>query len=84
MDICGLIVWARPEMRAGVRRRLAAMSGLQIHADSDNGRFVITLEDTPGRSTAGALLELQALDGVIHAAPVYSYCDDALAEEPHK
>ena len=84
MDIASLVLWARPEKRAGVRTRVAAMPGVQIHADCDDGRFVITLEDTPGRSTAEALLELQALDGVIHAAPVYSYCDDALAQEPHK
>jgi nitrate reductase NapD len=84
MDISSVILWARPEKRARVRTGLAAMPGVQIHADCDDGRFVLTIEDTPGRSTADALLQLQDLDGVIHAAPVYSYCDDALAQEPHK
>lgn len=84
MDISSVVLWARPERRAGVRAWLGATPGVQIHADCDDGRFVLTIEDTPGRSAAEALLKLHDVDGVINASLVYRYCDDALRQEPHK
>ncbi|OFZ72038.1 MAG: hypothetical protein A2W04_04740 [Betaproteobacteria bacterium RBG_16_64_9] len=68
MDVSSVVLWAWPEKRAGVRSQLVAMSGVQIRADCDNGRFVVTVEDTPGRSTADAFVKLHALDGVINAS----------------
>jgi nitrate reductase NapD len=84
MDISSVVLWASPEKRAGVRAVLESLAGVQVHADCGSGRFVITVEDTPGRSTAEAFARLQELDGVVSASLVYRYCDDALAQEPHK
>jgi nitrate reductase NapD len=83
MDISSVVLWAKPGKRAGVRAQLAALPGVQIHADCDNGRLVLTIEDTPGRSAADAFVKLHDIDGVVNASLVYQYCDDALPEEPH-
>jgi nitrate reductase NapAB chaperone NapD len=83
MDISTVVLWTWPAKSASVHSRLASLPGVQIHA-CYNGRFVVTIEDVPGRSTADALLKLQDLDGVMNASLVYRYCDDALAEELHK
>lgn len=81
MNISGVILRARFEQLSGVRSRLSAMPGVEIHADGDDGRLVLTLEDGEGYGPADILPRLQQLDGVISASLVYQYCDDDLPEE---
>ncbi len=82
MDISSVVLWAWPAKSASVRSRLASLPGVQIRAYY-SGRFVLTIEDRPGQSTADALLKLHEMDGVMNASLVYRYCDDALAGRPH-
>jgi nitrate reductase NapAB chaperone NapD len=83
MDIASVVLWAVAEKRAAVRGELASMAGVQVQADCDDGRFVVTVEDLPGCPTAAAVCRLHDLPGVINASLVYRYCDDALRQEPH-
>lgn len=78
MDIASAVVHALPGRRDAVRLQLAAMPGLQIHAETPDGRFVVTVEDTPGASAADAVVALHRLDGVLAAAMVYQYSDEAI------
>ena len=82
MNISSVILRARPDMLGSVRNGLAALPGVEIHADGNDGRLVLTIEDTEGSVPADVFLRLHALDGVLSASLVYQYCDDHLAQEP--
>lgn len=84
MDISSVILRARPEKLGGVRKDLLAMPGVEIHADGDDGRLILTIEDGEGYAPPDVFLKLHQLDGVISASLVYQYCDDGLPQESDK
>jgi len=76
MNISGAVVHARPENSAAVQSRLNALAGVDIHAVQDDGRMVITIEDTPEAAPSDTLMQVQLLPGVLGAAMIYNYCDE--------
>lgn len=81
MNISSVILRALPEQLPGVRDSLAAIPGIEIHADGGDGRLVLTIEDGTGSAPSDIFLKLHQLDGVISASLVYQYCDDGLPQE---
>ncbi len=81
MNISSVILRAQPEKLGGVRTSLAAIPGVEIHADGNDGRLVLTIEDGAGCAPPDVFLKLHQLDGVISASLVYQYCDDELSQE---
>jgi nitrate reductase NapD len=75
MDIASAVVHAMPGRREELRSRLQALPGVEIHAETPDGRFVVTVEDTPGATAADGVMALHRLDGVLAAAMVYQYSD---------
>jgi nitrate reductase NapD len=75
MDIASAVVHAAPGRRDEVRAQLERLSGLEIHAETPDGRFVVTAEDTAAGSAADTVMQLNRLDGVLSAAMVYQYSD---------
>jgi nitrate reductase NapAB chaperone NapD len=49
---------------------------VDVHAALDDGRIVITVEDTPEKAPAETLMNVQNLRGVLNAALIYNYCDE--------
>lgn len=76
MNISGIIVKARPQDTSALVGRLTDLPGVDVHAKMDDGRIVITVEDTPESAPAQTLMSLQNLPGVLSAAMVYNYCDE--------
>jgi periplasmic nitrate reductase NapD len=75
MDIASAVVHAAPGRRDEVRAGLERLCGIEIHAETPDGRFVVTAEDTPEGSAGDAIMQLHRLDGVLSAAMVYQYSD---------
>lgn len=84
MNISSVILRARRDKLDGVRRGLAAMPGVEIHADGNDGRLVLTLEDAGSESSAEAFVKLHHMDGVLGASLIYQYSDDGLPQESDK
>jgi nitrate reductase NapD len=76
MNISSIIVHARPEDSADLQSRLNDLPGVDIHAVQDDGRMVITIEDTPETAPSDTLMQVQLLPGVLGAAMIYNYCDE--------
>jgi nitrate reductase NapD len=76
MNICSLVVHARPERLAGVETDLTGMAGVEIHGCSRDGKLVVTVEDTPDRQAADTLMSIQQVDGVLNAVLIYHYGGD--------
>ena len=76
MNICGILVNSRPENVAAVTERLVAIAGIEVHAASDDGQMVITLEELEEDSTADKLFSIQDIEGVISASMIYHHNED--------
>jgi nitrate reductase NapD len=75
MDIASAIIHAIPGRSAEVRARLERMPGVEIHAATAEGRFIVTIEDTAGVSAADTVVQLHRLEGVLGAALVSQYSE---------
>lgn len=79
MNISSIVVQARPERLADVRARLAALPGVEIHAEHPEGKLVITLEETSEASTTAAadrFVALHQIPGVLSAAMIFQFSDE--------
>lgn len=82
MDIASAVVHAMPCCLDEVRSQLEGLPGLEIHAETPDGRFIVTVEDTPETSAADTVMRLHGLRGVLAATIVYQYSDEALGFGP--
>ena len=71
MDIASAVVHAMPCSRDEVRAQLQGLPGVAIHAETSDGQFVVTVEDTPGGSAADTVMRLHSMRGVLAATMVY-------------
>ena len=75
MNISSVVVHARPAEAANVQARLNALAGVDVHVVQQDGRMVITVEDTPEAAPSDTLMQVQLLPGVLAATMIYNYCD---------
>jgi len=75
MDIASAVVHAVPGRAGEVRAQLERLRGVEIHAETADGRFIVTAEDTAAGSAADAVVQFHRLDGVLSAAMIYQYAD---------
>ena len=73
MNISSAIIHARTTGIEHLRGGLEAIAGVEVHAASDEGRFIISIESPGDRDTANIFETIQRLDGVLSASLVYSH-----------
>ena len=73
VNIASAIVHALPGRMASLRAQLGRLPGLEIHAETPDGRFVVTVEDTPQANAGETLLALHRIEDVLAAALVSHY-----------
>lgn len=83
IHIAGVVVYARPAHRDAVSRRVATLPSAEIHASSQDGKLVITLEADSTRRILDYMDAIRALPGVMDVALVYQHAEprDALEQE---
>jgi periplasmic nitrate reductase NapD len=74
-NICGVLVHVDPSRLLPTCDALVAMPGVEIHEQSDDGRLVLTVEDTPDQVAVATLAQLYEVPGVASAALVYHHCE---------
>ena len=72
-EVASAIVHALPGRAAALRTKLGAMPGIEIHGETADGRFVISVEDSGAGSTGDTLLALHRIEEVLAAALVAHY-----------
>lgn len=75
-NVCGVLVHTRPGNVEEVKDRLAALPGVEVHAATEEGRVVVTVEDIPERLAIETISDIFQTEGVINASLVYQYTDD--------
>lgn len=81
MNICSLVVHARPERLGAVQADLEKMPGVEVHGRSDDGKLVVTAEDTGEALANDAMMAIQNMDGVLNAVLIYHYGGEERLEE---
>ncbi|WP_404993640.1 chaperone NapD [Cupriavidus pauculus] len=73
------MVFAHPASLDRVRDAIDAMTGAEIHAVSDVGKLVVTVEAPTSQAIVAQLMCLHQLEGVISATLVYQHNENAAA-----
>lgn len=75
INVCGVLIFAHPDHMQDVQQQLEGEDGVEIHAVTDNGRLIVTVEKDDQQQTGDALSRFQTLDHVISVSMVYQYFD---------
>ncbi len=74
--IVGLVVRVG-DNRDIIRDQLTQLEGVELHAEDNQGRLVLTLEARTQRQAMLLTEEMQNFDGVLQVMPAYQYCDES-------
>ena len=81
MNICSVVVHARPENMAVVQANLEGLPGVEVHGGSQEGKLIVTVEDTGNSSMSETVSRFNDVDGVINAVMIYHYGGDEDMDE---
>ena len=76
--VASFVVTARPENATVVGAQIAAVEGLEVHAE-ERGKFVVTAEAASVRALADLAAKIEAVDAVVAVAPIYHEYDGGVA-----
>lgn len=77
MNLASLVVHTRPGDRERIAGQLLELPGVEIHAATDDGRLVVTVEHDASQVAADTLTAIHETRGVISAAITFQYSDDS-------
>ncbi|WP_374568265.1 chaperone NapD [Ideonella sp.] len=83
LHIASLVIHSTPHRLPAVTGAIAALPGALVHASSEHGKAVVTLEAPSAESMTAMVANIQHIDGVLSATLVYQCADslDAMNEE---
>lgn len=64
-NICGCLVHTVPEKISATEGALQQMQGVEIHARTDDGRFVVVVEDTEHGTAAETIMAMHQIPGIV-------------------
>lgn len=79
--VSSLVVLTQPSLRHRLAEQIGALDGAEIHAVSDEGKLVVTLEGPSQRPIMDAIDAINALPGVLSAALIYHQFDEGDAQD---
>lgn len=79
LNICGCLVHAAPGTVGRVSDAIAATPGCEVHAEQD-GRLVVTVEDTAQRRASDLIMDMHQIPGVLTITLTYHHFEELPAE----
>lgn len=76
MNICGCLVHASVEAVDKVRNEIDALDGAEVHANSEDGRLVVVVEDTESQFASDQIMAMHQISGVISVTLTYHHFED--------
>ena len=76
MTICSLVVQAKPQNIEAVNESLNAMNGVEIHAQNEYGKMVISIDHPSREYCSKAMTDMTHINGVMSISLVYEYQED--------
>lgn len=71
MNICGLLIHGDPARLNRIVAGLRAIPGTQVHRTTEDGRMVVTAEDSPTHLAHDAIMAAHNVPGVLSVVLVY-------------
>ena len=84
MNICSVIVNAKPENAHRISKLLEEMEGVDVYGGIEEGKIIATIEDGGGeKALADRMAAMNDIKGVINATMIYHQeaSDTAMEEE---
>jgi len=75
IHVCGVLVQSRPDDINAVEAGLLKIPGVEIHDRAEDGRLIVTIEDTEDAPASSSLADVYKVDGVLGASLVYHQWD---------
>lgn len=82
MNICGCLVHIAPSRVQSARDALIGTRGVEVHAEADDGRFVVVVEDTEERLASETIMDLHQIPGVISLSLTYHHFENLAETHP--
>ena len=73
MNLASLALRIQPERRAAAEAALTALPGVECHAMSDDGKLIVTVEETPQSSVAETLIAVHGVPEVLAVTLAYEH-----------
>ena len=80
MHIASMVIRTRPEDIRGIETSLNAMTGVDVHAVTTDGRLVVTIEGADRSICGERLMAIHAIPRLLSAGLVYEQSDEAITE----
>lgn len=76
MNICGCLVHVAGPKTESASAAMATTPGVEVHAQSEDGRFVVVVEDTDTRLASETIMDLHQIPGVLSLTLNYHHFED--------
>ena len=76
IEICGVLIHAKPGFSEGVQTQLLAMPGVEIHEATDDDRLIVTVERVGEASLADSLSAFNSIPHVLSATLIYEHAEE--------
>ena len=74
IHLSGVVVHAHPKNCNAVKNSLLRLPGVEVHAINNDGRMVVTIEDSPANMIQ-TMNAFQDIKGVISASLIYHHLE---------
>jgi nitrate reductase NapD len=81
MNISSILVNVRAEQIAQVQQALVTLNGVEVHAATEEGRLIVTIEAESDQAVANMFEVINHLPGVLSASMVYHQTESDPDEE---
>ncbi len=81
MNISSAIVYSHPDQEAALRTQLATLSGVEVHAATADGKWVITIEADNDRAAVDTYEVIERLPGVMSMAMIFQQTESNPEQE---
>ena len=76
MSIASLVLRIYPDSRPEAEAALLAFPGVECHGMSEDGRLVVTVEDTPHSAMSDTLIAIHRVPQVLAATLAYEHSEN--------
>ena len=71
MNISSAIVYAKSEHEQALRALLSLVPGVEVHASTDDGKMIITIETESDRTAVNLYEDIERMEGVLSVAMIF-------------
>ncbi len=80
-NICSVLVHAQQGMIDSVKQVLEQQQGVEVHATSEDGRLIVTVENEYRKVVGERIMGFYEIKGVLSASMIYQFSDDEFNEQ---